>query len=69
MSMRFCNRSFSCRVVFHRRPLSGDEKKFFSARSVSRANLPEADKAGGEYNALTYPQSKPGTISIAEGLM
>jgi hypothetical protein len=22
----FCSRSFSCRVVFHRRPLSGDKK-------------------------------------------
>jgi hypothetical protein len=30
---------------------------------------PEADKAGGEKHALTYLQSKTGTISIAEGLM
>ena len=51
-------------------PLGLAEKKtyFLSANSASRANLPEADKAGGEKHSLTYLHSKVGTISIAEGL-
>ena len=49
--------------------LSAEKKTYFlSANSASRANLPEADKAGGEKHSLTYLHSKVGTISIAEGL-
>jgi hypothetical protein len=41
--------------IFFFSALSAEKKKISSANSATLANLPEADKAGGEKHALTYP--------------
>ena len=78
----FCSRSFSCRVVFHRRPscpvkcaayltgVSGDEKRCPPLRSPSlERSPPEADKRAVMSYSRTYPNSKAGTILLQrEGL-
>jgi hypothetical protein len=51
------------RIPFHCRPLNGNGK------IIDLCALCALSEAGGEKYALTCPQSKAGTISIAEGLM
>ena len=56
---------FTNAEIFFISALSAEMKKIFSsANSVARTNLPEADKAGGEKNALIKLQSKAGTICV-----
>ena len=57
VSLLFC--SISCLVLFHCRRLSGNGKKTFnSASSATRANLPEADKAGGDIKEYFQQKDK-----------
>ena len=59
----FCRfRSVSCLVLFHCRPLNGNEK------NIILCVLCVSSEAGGEYK-LIYLQSKAGTFSLAEGFI
>jgi len=57
---RFC--SVSCLVLFHCRPLNGNEK------IIILCVLCDSSEAGGEYK-IKYLYSKAGIFSLAEGLM